>query len=167
MTTTKKTTTRKPRAPKVERVKLPPNPFVHEILDLVEEQRSKAKKIEVLKEYETPALKSIFIWNFDPSDVSLLPEGEVPYNKNDVPVGTDHTSLRREYKQMYHFVKGGNDQLSGLRRESMFIQMLEGLHPDEAEILCLIKDGQLNKKYKITREIVETAYPDIIWGGRS
>ena len=167
MTTTKKTTTRKPRAPKVERVKLPPNPFVHEILDLVEEQRSKAKKIEILKEYETPALKSIFIWNFDPSVVSLLPEGEVPFNKNDVPVGTDHTSLRREYKQMYHFVKGGNDQLSGLRRESMFIQMLEGLHPDEAEILCLIKDGQLNKKYKITREIVETAYPDIIWGGRS
>ena len=165
--TPKKTTTRKPRAPKVERVKLPPNPFVHEILDLVEEQRSKAKKIEILKEYETDALKSLFIWNFDPSVVSLLPEGEVPFNKNDVPVGTDHTSLRREYKQMYHFVKGGNDQLSGLRRESMFIQMLEGLHPDEAEILCLIKDGQLNKKYKITREIVETAYPDIIWGGRS
>ena len=168
MTTTKKTTTtRKPSAPKVERVKLPPNPFVHEILDLVEEQRSKAKKIEILKEYETPALKSIFIWNFDPSVVSLLPEGEVPYNKNDVPVGTDHTSLRREYKQMYHFVKGGNDQLSSLRRESMFIQMLEGLHPEEADILCLVKDGQLNKKYKLTREIVETAYPDIIWGGRS
>ena len=164
MTTTKKTTTRKPRAP---RVKLPPNPFIHEILDLVEDQRSKAKKIEILKEYETPALKSIFIWNFDPSVVSLIPEGEVPYNKNDVPVGTDHTSLRREYKQMYHFVKGGNDQLSSLRRESMFIQMLEGLHPDEADILCLVKDGQLNKKYKLTREIVETAYPDIIWGGRS
>ena len=164
MTTTKKTTTRKPRAP---RVKLPPNPFIHEILDLVEAQRSKAKKIEILKEYETPALKSIFIWNFDPSVVSLIPEGEVPYNKNDVPVGTDHTSLRREYKQMYHFVKGGNDQLSSLRRESMFIQMLEGLHPEEADILCLVKDGQLNKKYKLTREIVETAYPDIIWGGRS
>ena len=165
--TPKKTTTRKPRAPKVERVKLPPNPFIHEILDLVEEQRTKAKKIEILKEYETPALKSIFIWNFDPSVVSLIPEGEVPYNKNDVPVGTDHTSLRREYKQMYHFVKGGNDQLSSLRRESMFIQMLEGLHPEEADILCLVKDGQLNKKYKLTREIVETAYPDIIWGGRS
>ena len=164
--TPKKTTTRKPRASK-DRVKLPPNPFIHEILDLVEEQRSKAKKVEILKEYETPALKSIFIWNFDPSVVSLIPEGEVPYNKNDVPVGTDHTSLRREFKQMYHFVKGGNDQLSSLRRESMFIQMLEGLHPDEADILCLVKDGQLNKKYKLTREIVETAYPDIIWGGRS
>jgi hypothetical protein len=164
--TPKKTTTRKTRETR-PRVKLPPNPFIHEILDLVEEQKTKAKKIEILKEYETPALKSIFIWNFDPSVVSLIPEGEVPYNKNDVPVGTDHTSLRREFKQMYHFVKGGNDQLSSLRRESMFIQMLEGLHPDEADILCLVKDGQLNKKYKLTREIVETAYPDIIWGGRS
>ena len=64
-------------------------------------------------------------------------------------------------------MKGGNDQLSSLRRESMFIQLLEGLHPEEADIICLVKDGQLNKKYKLTRDIVETAYPDIIWGGRS
>ena len=164
--TPKKTTTRKTSAPK-EKVKLPPNPFIHEILDLVEEQRTKAKKIEILKEYETPALKSIFIWNFDPSVVSLIPEGEVPYNKNDVPVGTDHTSLRREYKQMYHFVKGGNDQLSSLRRESMFIQMLEGLHPEEAKIICLVKDKDLESAYKITYDIVQQAYPDIQWGGRS
>ena len=164
--TPKKMTTRKPRTPK-EKVKLPPNPFIHEILELVNEQKTKAKKIEILKEYETDALKSLFIWNFDPSVVSLLPEGEVPFNKNDVPVGTDHTSLRREYRQLYHFVKGGNDQLSSLRRESMFIQLLEGLHPEEADIICLVKDGQLNKKYKLTRDVVETAYPDIIWGGRS
>ena len=147
--------------------KLPPNPFMSEILEVVHKQRSKAKKVEVLKYYRDDALTALLIWNFDPSVVSLIPEGEVPYNKNDVPVGTDHTSLRREYKQMYHFVKGGNDQLSSLRRESMFIQMLEGLHPDEADILCLVKDGQLNKKYKLTREFVETAYPDILWGGRS
>ena len=164
--TPKKTTTRNPRTTKAK-VKLPPNPFIHEILELVNEQKTKAKKIEILKEYETDALKSLFIWNFDPSVVSLLPEGEVPYNKNDVPVGTDHTSLRREYRQLYHFVKGGNDQLSSLRRESMFIQLLEGLHPEEADIICLVKDGQLNKKYKLTRDVVETAYPDIIWGGRS
>ena len=164
--TPKTTTTRNPRTTKAK-VKLPPNPFIHEILELVNEQKTKAKKIEILKEYETDALKSLFIWNFDPSVVSLLPEGEVPFNKNDVPVGTDHTSLRREYRQLYHFVKGGNDQLSSLRRESMFIQLLEGLHPEEADIICLVKDGQLNKKYKLTRDIVETAYPDIIWGGRS
>ena len=165
-TQTKKTTTRKPRTPK-PKVKLPPNPFMHEILELVNDARSKAKKVDILREYETDALKSLFIWNFDPSVISMLPEGEVPYNKNEVPVGTDHTSLRREYKQLYHFVKGGNDQLSKTRRESMFIQMLEGLHPDEAEILVLVKDGQLNKKYKVTRDAVEEAYPDITWGGRS
>ena len=86
MTTTKKTaTTRKPRTPKAQ-VKLPPNPFMHEILELVNDARSKPKKVEILKEYETPALKSIFIWNFDPSVVSLLPEGQVPYNANEVPV---------------------------------------------------------------------------------
>ena len=132
--TTKKTTTRKPRASKAQ-VKLPPNPFIFEILDLVGEQRTKAKRVDVLKEYETDSLKTIFIWNFDDTVVSLLPEGHVPYKENEVPVGTDHTSLRREYKQLYHFVKGGNDSLSSLRRETMFIQMLEGLHPREAEIL--------------------------------
>ena len=166
MTTTKKTTTRKPRTSKAQ-VKLPPNPFIHEILDLVNGQRTKAKKVEILKEYETDALKSLFIWNFDPSVVSLLPEGEVPYNRNDVPVGTDHTSLRREYKQLYHFVKGGNDQLSSLRRESMFIQMLEGLHPDEANIIILAKDKRLSETYSVTYEQVKEAFPDITWGGRS
>jgi hypothetical protein len=59
------------------------------------------------------------------------------------------------------------DSLASLRRETMFIQMLEGLHPLEAEILCLVKDKKLQTKYKITKEIVTQAYPDISWGGRS
>lgn len=148
-------------------VKLPANPFQHEILELVSKQRSNAKRVEILKQYENDALKSLLIWNFDETVISLLPEGDVPFNKNEVPVGTDHTSLRREYKRLFNFVKGGNDGLSSLRRETMFIQMLEGLHPDEAELLCLVKDKNLSNKYKITKDIVEEAYPDITWGGRS
>jgi len=136
-------------------------------LDLVAEQRTKEKKVEILKEYATDSLKAILIWNFDESVVSLLPEGDVPYKQNEVPVGTDHTSLRREYQQLYHFVKGGNDSLTSLRRESMFIQILEGLHPREAEILCLTKDKKLSTKYKLTQDIISQAYPDITWGGRS
>ena len=147
--------------------KLPPNPFQHEILELVSKQRSKAKKVEILKEYETESLKSILIWNFDQTVVSMIPEGEVPYKKNDVPIGTDHTSLRREWKNLYHFVKGGNDKISAIRRETMFIQLLEGLHPEEAEIVCLVKDKALEDKYSITYDIVRQAYPDIKWGGRS
>ena len=165
---TKKTTTRT-RSVKVkaESPKLPPNPFVHEILELVSKQRTKAKKIEILQDYVNPALKSLFIWNFDDTVISVVPEGDVPYKENEVPVGTDHTSLRREYKHLYNFVRGGNDSISSLRRETMFIQMLEGLHPAEAEILCLVKDKQLQTKYKISYDIVKDAYPDINWGGRS
>ena len=149
------------------KTKLPPNPFVHEIFELVSKQRSKAKKVEVLKEQRCDALTALLIWNFDDSVISLLPEGEVPYEKNEVPVGTDHTSLRKEWKNLYHFVKGGNDSLSKTRRESMFIQILEGLHPHEADILCLVKDKALASRFKISRDVVEQAYPDIQWGGRS
>ena len=165
MTPTKKTTTTR-RKPTVV-VKLPPNPFVHVILELVESQRTKAKKIEILREYDDLALKAILIWNFDTTAISVLPEGPVPYKENEVPIGTDHTSLRREWKNLYHFVKGGNDRLSAIRRETMFVQMLEGLHPEEAKIVCLVKDKDLESRYKITYDMVQQAYPDIKWGGRS
>ena len=163
-TQTKKTTTRKTTT---KRVKLPPNPFVHEVLDLVDSQRTKAKKIQILQEYSDDALKAILIWNFDPTAISIIPSGPVPYKENEVPVGTDHTSLRREWKNLYHFLKGGNDSLSTMRRETMFIQMLEGLHPEEAKIICLVKDKDLESRYKITYDMVQQAYPDIQWGGRS
>ena len=160
MTPTKtKTTTKK--------VKLPPNPFIHEIFELVSKQRSKAKKVEILKEYRDDAVTAVLIWNFDETVESAIPAGQVPYKENEVPVGTDHTSLRREWSNLYNFVKGGNDTLSSVRRETMFIQMLEGLHPEEAAIICLVKDKRLTEKYKITYDQVKEAYPDIQWGGRS
>ncbi len=161
MTTTKKKTSDW----QVE--KLPPNPFMSEILEVVHKQRSKAKKVEVLKHYRDDALTALLIWNFDPSVVSALPDGAVPYTPNEVPEGTDHTSLRREWKNLYHFIRGGNDGLNGLRRESMFVQMLEGLHPREADLVCLVKDKRLTDKYKITFEQVKEAYPDIVWGDRT
>ena len=160
--TTKKTTSRK--KPAVKRVKLPPNPFIHEIFELVSEQRTKAKRVEILKEYRDDSVTAVLIWNFDQRVQSAIPDGQVPYEPNDVPVGTDHTSLRREWKTLYHFIVGGNHTLSGLRRESMFIQLLEGLHPKEAEIICLVKDKNLKSEYpKITLDVVKEAYPDIVW----
>lgn len=188
-TTKKKTTTNK----ETSIPDLPPNPFLYEVLELVSKQRSGAKKVEVLKKYEHDSLKSIFIFNFDESVISLLPEGEVPYgDAEDQSVysgtlsenlakeasggesatgqdldGRGKTSLRREWQNLYHFVKGGNDSLNNIRREMMFINLLRGLHPREAEILILIKDKRLTTKYKITHENVKQAYPDIQWGGRS
>ena len=98
--------------------------------------------------------------------------GTMEYN-NTVSMGnaTDlkrgRTTLRREWTKLYNFIKGGNDSLKSLRRETMFIQILEGLHPLDAEILCLVKDKKLYDKYKITKENFSEAYPDIVWGNRS
>ena len=160
--TTKKTASRKPT---VRRVKLPPNPFIHEIFELVSEQRTKAKRVEILKEYRDDSVTAVLIWNFDDRVQSAIPDGQVPYKENEVPVGTDHTSLRREWKTLYHFIKGGNPSLSNLRRETMFVQLLEGLHPKEAEIICLVKDKELESVYpKVTLDVVKQAFPDIVWG---
>ena len=173
---------------------LPANPFIFEILNLASKQRSISKKVEVLKKYEHDSLKAIFIWNFDETIISLLPSGEVPYS--DVSeqgsfnstlsqkiedavykmgeLGTQSlgstdqgkSSIRKEYTKFYNFVKGGNDGLSSIRRETMFINILQGLHPLESEILCLTKDKNLETKYKISKDIVSQAYPDICWGNR-
>ncbi len=199
MTTTKKTTTKKAKSFTVKAkpsLDLPHNPFAFEVFDLVSRQRSKAKKIEVLKKYEHLSLKVVLIWNFDESVVSMLPEGEVPYagfdekntysgtlsKKLDLEVRKmhetgsfslgaadqqGHTTIRRESKHFYRFIKGGEDTMNQMRRETMFINILQGLHPLEAEIITLCKDKKLGEVYKITKEVVAEAYPDIQWGGRS
>ena len=207
---TKKTTTRKPRTTKPKtaakkaspstfsvkvsaNTELPSNPFVFEVLELASAQRSSAKRVEILKKYEDNSIKSVLIWNFDESVISMVPEGEVPYadpteqtayagslsenisremaggesaTGQDLD-GRNKTSLRKEWVNLYNFVKGGNDSLTKTRREMMFINILRGLHPKEAEILILVKDGLLTDKYRLTKNMVSEAYPDIQWGGRS
>lgn len=152
--------------PELGESRLPSNPLLSEVLAKVSKQRTKAKKIQVLKENESLHLKAILIWNFDDTVVSVLPEGEVPYNKNEAPAGTEHTYLAHEWKVLYNFVKGGNDFLRPVKREQLFLQLLEGLHPDEADIICMVKDKNLTEKYKLTRPVVEEAFPDIEWGNR-
>ena len=141
--------------------------LISEIVRKVSNAKTKAEKIKLLQTNNSQALRSLLIWNFDESVISVLPTGAVPYKPNEAPKGTEHTSLRQEQKSFYNFVLGGNDSLSKTRRETIFIQMLEGLHPQEAEIICLVKDKRLTDKYNVTFAQVEEAYPDIEWGGRS
>ena len=186
--TAKKTTTKSKSLPELPRM-----PFAFEVLNLASTQRAKAKKVEVLQKYGDLSLKMILKWNFDTSIVSILPEGEVPYSGFDDQrnmnmklsqvisdevrrmheVGSfslgasdkeGHTTIRREAKHFYRFVRGGDDAMNAIRRETMFINILEGLHPLEAEIVVLVKDGRLEDKYSISKEVVSEAYPDIIWG---
>ena len=140
--------------------------MISEILQKAHNAKTKTEKVKILQQNNSQTLRSLFIWNFDDSVQSVLPDGEVPYTKNPAPQGTEHTRLETEGRKLYYFVKGFADNIPMIRRESMFIQMLEGLHPDEAEILCLVKDKQLHKKYRITKNVVSEAFPSINWGGR-
>ena len=196
-TTAKKTTTKPKvvRAKATPIPKLPAIPFAFEVFDAASKQRTKAKKIEVLQTYAHDSIMALLIWNFDETAISVLPPGEVPYGntrEDNSVTGTlsdkindavgkmsemgsaslgsqdqGKASIRKEYTKFYNFLKGGNDKLTSLRRETMFINILEGLHPLEAEILILVKDKKLSDKYKITKEIAGAAYPQITWGGRS
>jgi hypothetical protein len=141
--------------------------LISEVLQKVSNAKTKAQKVKLLKELNSPALRSILIVNYDESVVSMLPPGDVPYEPNDAPAGTEHTVLEHEYRKLYLFFKGGSNSLQQTKRESLFIQMLEGLHESEALVLCLAKDKNLQKKYKITKACVEEAFPTIKWGGRS
>jgi hypothetical protein len=141
--------------------------LISEVLQKVSNAKTKARKIELLQQHNTDALRMLLIWNFDDSVISELPAGEVPFQANEAPVGTEHTVLEKEARLLYNFVQGGNNGLQQSRRENMFIQMLEGLHKDEANLLCLVKDKQLGKKYKITKACVTEAFPQINWGGRT
>ena len=140
--------------------------LVSEIFQKVSNAKTKKEKIAFLKKYSTPAVRALLIWNYDESVVSMVPKGEVPYRKNDSPPGTDHTMLFHEYKKLYHYVKGGNDGLNKMKREQMFVQLLETLQQDEAKVLCLVKDKKLGKRYKITKACISEAFPEIEWGNR-
>lgn len=194
-TTQKKTTRSKTTTRTSTSIELPANPFAFEVFNLASKQKSNAKKVEILQKYSHPSIQTLFVWNFDDSIISVIPQGDVPYasvgDQNSFSgtvsekitdavskmeeLGSNslgsqdqgRSSIRKEYQKFYNFVKGGNDGLSSLRRETMFINLLQGLHPLEAEILCLVKDKKLETKYKISKEVASQTYPNIKWGGRS
>jgi hypothetical protein len=134
-------------------------PLISEIFLKVNNAKDKPKKIEVLRQYDKPALRQILKGCFDPKIEWELPEGIPPYIENDVPAGTEHTLLINEAKKLWHFVKGADNATNKLQKETMFIQMLEGLHKDEAKVLLDMKNGTLNKTYKgLTSDMVREAF---------
>ena len=128
--------------------------LLNEVLQKVSNAKTKAEKIKLLQEYNTPALRQILIANFDESIVSMLPEGEVPYTPNEAPEETEHTRLVHEYRKLYLFFRGGAT-ISQSRRETLFVQLLEGLQKGEAEVLCLMNDKSIGKRWKITKQCLK------------
>ena len=134
-------------------------PLFSEILDKVSKLKTKKQKINHLQKYNSDTLRLVIKSSFDPKIKWALPYGEVPYIRNEAPEGTEHNMLSYEARKLYHFIEGGNYNLSQNKREMMFVQMLEGLHPDEAEILIAAKDKILHQKYKgLSENVVKEAF---------
>ena len=145
-------------------------PLFSEICTKVNNAKDKPKKIGVLRHYRTPAFEMFLKAALDPSIEWLLPTGDVPFMANDAPEGTEHTRLSREMLKCHNYVKMnrnhvnmapviGNPNLNRAQREMMYIQLLEGLHTDEADLLILAKNKELSKSYKgLTANAVCEAY---------
>ena len=134
-------------------------PLFSEILTRLGKIKSKKDKVTFLKQHNTDALRMIIKSSFDPNVKWALPYGEVPFIPNDAPEGTEHNVLSYEARKLYHYIEGGNNQLTQNKREMMFVQLLEGLHPDEAEIVVAAKDKVLHQKYKgLSVNVVKEAF---------
>jgi hypothetical protein len=133
-------------------------PLAHEIFTQVNNAKDKSLKIEVLRKHDSQGLRQILKAAFDPKIVFDVPEGIPPYMANEAPAGTDHTSLLDEVRKLYLFIKGGST-IPKIKKETLFIQMLEALHKDDAEVLINIKDKKLNLVYKgLTENVVKEAF---------
>ena len=134
-------------------------PLFSEIATKINNAKDKPKKLKVLKEHDSVPLRQVLKGAFDPNIEWLLPDGDVPYTANDAPVGTEHTLLQQEAKRLYLFTKGGDNSLSSTKRQTLFIQMLEGLSAEEAEFLVAVVNKKVNNKYKgFTANLVKDAF---------
>ena len=133
--------------------------LISEILEKVSKVKTKKEKVTILQQYNHDALRMVIKASFDPKIEWALPDGDVPYTRNDAPEGTEHTSLSYESRKLYHFIKGGDNQITQNKREAMFVQMLEGLHESEAAVLVAAKDKKLHQMYKgLSKNVVVEAF---------
>lgn len=133
--------------------------LLSEVLKKVHNAKTKDKKISILRENDSDPLRMVIKSSFDPNIEWVFPEGEVPYKKNDVPEGTEHTVLRKECRKLFRFIKGGDNTIPQFRKENLFIQMLEGLHESEAQLIIDAKDKKLHQVYKgLSDNVVKEAF---------
>ena len=134
--------------------------WIHEIIEKAAKAKTRADKIKVFHENDSWALKDVLRGTYDATIEWNLPEGKPPYEpaeERNVP-----SNLLKKNEQFAYFVKGGKgDKLIPAKRESMFIRLLEQIHPKDAEVLLLMKDKKTLAK-GITKKLVAEAYPRLI-----
>ena len=132
-------------------------PLLHEMFTKINNKKDRPGKIKILRQYDTNGLRMVLKAAFDPKIVWLVPEGDVPYISNDAPEGTEHTRLEQQARTLQNYVGVKQDngavnpaapQINSMKREMLFIQLLEGLSAGEAQVLLSVKNKTLNKTYK-------------------
>lgn len=132
---------------------------IFQVLDQASKLKATEEKIEFLRANNSPALQIILKYAFDPTIVWDLPAGEPPYKP--CPYPAQEMRLMAEARRLYLFIKGGNPNLTKLKRESLYIELLESIHPDDATLLNAVKSKKLPYK-GITIKLIKEAFPGLI-----
>lgn len=138
--------------------------LVSDVLEQVSKAETKKEKIEILRKHNSLELRDVLKGAFDDSVVFILPKGKPPIDENEKKK-YDKTHLVHETKKFRYFVKGGpGEQVNALRRERMFVDVLYRVESREADLICKMKDKELDGVYKgLTKKLVQEAFPGLIF----
>lgn len=140
---------------------MPRQRLIHDILTAVGNESSRKKKVEMLKaENQNKALVTLMKLAFDDSLEFELPEGSPPYKPNELMEQEGTSNLQHEIRKMPYFIKGRNN-LKAVKREMLFIEVLEVVHPEEAKLILAVKEGNLPYK-GVTKKLIQDAFPGLI-----
>lgn len=133
-----------------------------EVFTKVGEAKTREEQKKILLENSTQTMLDLLRINFDAAIKMNLPEGEPPFKKDkELPVGFGDSNLYKESRKFYIWLQPTN--LSKFKIESLFINLLEGIHWSEAELVCAIKDKKLTEKYKaVTEDLVRETFPTLL-----
>jgi hypothetical protein len=137
------------------------NYLISDVLEGQAKLTTKVDKIAYLRKMNSAPLRDILRINFDDDIISMLPPGAPPYKKDDMPDGMNYTTLQNQYRKFKYFFKGQYTDMNPIKRESMFLEILESIHPSDAQVFIDAKDKNL--KYKgLTKKLVMDAFPNLI-----
>jgi hypothetical protein len=133
-----------------------------EIFERVEKASTLAEKKEILVKNNSPVMTELLKLNFDASIKFKLPEGTPPFKKEGVPMGLADSNLYKEMRRMYVWINPP-ENLHKIKRETLFIQLLESINEKEAVLICAIKDKELDKLYpSVTYDLVNETFPGLL-----
>jgi hypothetical protein len=136
-------------------------PLIDTIFTDLEKTSGRKNKVNFLRSHRPNQLMiTLLKYTFDSNIRFDLPEGAPPYKENE-DLDDDFSGLYGEQRRLYLFLEGGNPDLKPVKRESIFIEVLESIHPKEAKVLIAVKDKKLPYK-GLTKKLVEEAFPGLL-----